>query len=336
MDNDRTRIVSSDDDGMTRAVLDFGPPDETLNEAEQESVVSGTTSMRSQQVRLNRNFLQDAAPFELEGFGQLLEARSARLPLCPAPDWSLPGASLVLVRGARGSGKSCLMMNLMWRLAELYPQQHLLFYSFERMKPEILLRMLLLGAQQLLPGKKTLDEHLEHWRKMLLSEDPESLKKRSAVEAHLSGLAFLLQQGHRLHVVDRLGDMNEIAASLDTFAQSLPLAAAFIDGGDWLLHADGREKESLSLPQLLAQLRRAARSRGIAVVMSLSEALPETPGSSTLYEAVAQLSEPWGGGDGSLVVNWLEPGHNRKYEIPMVPYNQRFVWNRLREAEEIE
>jgi len=334
MEDDLTKDLSADD-GMTRAVFDFGPPDETLDEAEAEPGL-GTTSMRSEQMRLNRHFLEDAAPFEIDGFGQILESRMARLQLHQDPEWSLPLESVILIRGDRGSGKSCLLMNMMWRIMELYPQHHFLYYSFKRSKPDLFLRMILLGAQQVMPGKKGLDSHLREWRKLLMAEDPETLKRRSTTESPLSGLATLLLHGHRMHIVDRLGDIRDVNGSLGTFAKSFPLAVVFIDGGDWLLHVNNKGPGMTNLPHLLAQLRRTARVLGITIVMSLSDSVAETNGSSTLYEAVGRLREPWGGDEGALVLDWLEPGHNIKIEIPILSYNQRFVWNRLREADEIE
>ena len=335
MKNDRTKMVRADN-GMTRDMFDFGSPDETLNEMETEANPSGTSSIRSGQLRLNRHFLEDAAPFELEGIGQALEASVTRLQLNAEPEWSMPLSSLVLVRGGRGSGKSCLLMNLMWRMSELYPEHHLLYYSFERTKPEVFLRLILLGGQVALPGKEGLDEQLQEWRKLLLTEDPESLKKRSASEASMSGLAYLLQQGYRIHVVDRLTDIDNVENSLETFARSLPLSVAFIDGGDWLLHAGETVDGHLTLNRLLAKLRRKARFLGITIVLSLSDDFGETNGSSTLYEAVAGLNEPWGGGSGTLLVDWQEPAHHCRIEVPMMACNQRFIWNRLREAVEIE
>lgn len=335
MENDQTKVMDPDD-GMTRAVFDFGPPDETLNEVDAEAVPAGSTSLRSEQLRLNRHFLEDAAPFELEGFAQKLEAGGARIQLHEHPEWSLPHESLILLRGERGSGKSCLLMNLMLRASELYPQHHFLYYSFERSKVEVFMRLLLLGSQQVLPGRKTLDEHLGEWRRMLLTEDPEVLKKRSTVESPLAGLAYMLQNGHRIHVVDRLGDTGDVVKSLETFSKSLPLTLAFIDGGDWLLHLMNKKPGTVSLPFLLAQLRKSARILGITIVMSLGEDLDETRGSSTLYAAVGHLSEPWGGGDGAMILDWMEPGHDVKLEIPMIPSSQRIIWNRLREADEIE
>ena len=93
---------------------------------------------------------------------------------------------------------------------------------------------------------------------------------------------------------------------------------------------------TVSLPFLLAQLRKSARILGITIVMSLGEDLDETRGSSTLYAAVGHLSEPWGGGDGAMILDWMEHGHDVKLEIPMIPSSQRIIWNRLREADEIE
>ncbi len=334
MDKDRTTILK-DDDGTTHALLDFGPPDETLDETDSEPA-SGTSSMRSEQLRLNRRFLEDATPFELEGFGPLLESRKSRLELHQKPEWSLPAESLILLRGDRGSGKSCLLMNMMWRLSERYPGHHMVFFSFERSKPDVFMRLLLLGAQQVFPNRKGLDAHLEEWRNMVLMEDPETLKQRSSRESSLAGLAYLLQHGHRIHVVDRLGDLKDVVISLNTFASSFPMSVAFIDGGDWLLHTGDKGSAVDRLPQLLAQLRKTARALGITIVMGLSEAVPDTSGFSTLYEAVGCLDEPWGGGDGSLIMEWQEPGHSCKLEIPLLSYNQRFVWNGLREADEIE
>lgn len=335
MKNDRTKVLSIEE-GTTRDLFDFGSPEETQSEIENGSPVDGMTSIRSGQMRLNRHFLEDAAPFELEGIGQALETASNRLQLHANPEWSMPLASLVLVRGRRVSGKSCLLMNMMWRLSELYREHHLLYYSFERTKPEVFLRLINLGGSVPLPGTKGLDEQLQEWRRLLQTEDPESLKKRSASEAALSGLACMLQQGYRMHVVDRLTDVDHVENSLETFAGSLPLSVAFIDGGDWLLHAGEKGYGPGTLNRLLGKLRRKARLLGITIVMSLSDEFPETCGSSTLYEAVAGLDEPWGGGNGSLLVNWMEPGHQRRLEIPVMACSQRFIWNQLSEAVEIE
>jgi hypothetical protein len=333
MENERAKVISEDEDGLTRGVLDFGSPDDTLDEAVVENPTGGSTSMRSEQLRLNRNFLEDAAPFELDGFGSVLEARTSRLQLSDDPEWTLPLGALVLIRGAQGSGKSCLLMNMLWRFSERYPKHHFLYYSFERQKAEILLRFCLLGAQQILPDKKGLDEHLAEWRRLLISEDPETLKRRCVVESPLAGLASMLTQGHRLHVVDRLMEVRDLTSSLETFAKNLPLTVVFIDGGDWLLH--GGEAGGTTLPTLLAQLRRTARNLGLTLVMSLGDAVPPTPGSPTLYDAVGNLGVPWGGG-GALHLEWLEPGRNQKLDIPLTAYNQRFVWKQVREAEEIE
>lgn len=336
MENDRTKVISVDDDGMTRAVFDFGSPDDTLDEVVAENPPggsSGSTSMRSEQLRLNRHFLEDAAPFELEGFAGGLESRTARLQLIDEPQWTLPVGGLVLIRGAQGSGKSCLMMNLMWRLSELYPSHHFLYYSFERQKTDILLRLCLLGAQQVFPDKKGLDEHLTEWRRLLMTEDPETLKRRCLNESPLAGLSYMLSHGNRLHIIDRLMEERDLVSSLETFARNLPMTAVFIDGGDWLLHSG--EGTPNALPRLLSVLRRTARQLGLTLIMSLGEKPGASASSTTLYEAVGNLGMPWVGG-GSLQLEWLEPARSVKLDIPMTGYNQRFVWKQIREAEEIE
>ena len=230
--------IKDDSQGKTR-IVDKRELAEEYRTEMLKTMFPGRTD--AELVKINRNFLRDAAPFELDRLiSEVKKSPDSLLSGFNQLDAfiRIPGGALTLVTGNRKQGKSLFMMNMMFNMTRQYKNKHFIFYTYEESMREIELKLINLAGDTAFDPDDFKDgwstrlpdpTNLDVWRSMLKTmTEPELLKLASEVPS-CKGLMNFLDVSSRIHIIDSCYPVSELIESVKLFNGPFLVGAVFVD-----------------------------------------------------------------------------------------------------------
>jgi hypothetical protein len=252
---DKTMMLFSKDDVKRKMQDDIADIPETLPEdLEQEYLSSlvvapGRTRSDEDQVRINRNFLRDAEPFQVERLMEELKSTPDEL-LTGFPSLDrflrIPLQKMSIIASRPGHGKTAFMLNMMLNMSRIYGNKHFLYYSYGEPRRDIELKLINMSGEKPFAEKKGVTGNVDRWRGEFQDLDPAAIKEKAEKEIEYKGLKNFLEVSGRFHVIDANYNIVELMDSIETFVRTLSVGAVFVD----FLQAIRPDREHSTLPRL--------------------------------------------------------------------------------------
>jgi replicative DNA helicase len=251
-------MIEKKDDthGKTRVMED----DEFVRESETQrlkSMFPGKTE--AEYVKINRNFLKDAEPFNLARL--INDMKNAPEDLRTGFKvydhyFHLPGGAITLITGGPKQGKSLFMMNMMLNMVRQYRGKHFIYYTYEENRKDIELKLInMLGKKPFdnpaggkagqEADKAGIKTNLEFWKNRLKTLHEAELLKAAAEDDAYSGLSTFLDLADRIHIVDKNYSISHLIESIKLFNGPFLVGAVFVDFIQKIQHDKGSENQGL-------------------------------------------------------------------------------------------
>lgn len=187
----------------------------------------------SARVKINRNFLRDAAPFRLEILIDDIKRAQNNLRTgftSLDSSISIPQSAVTVISSRPKHGKTCFMLNLMINFLRLYPEKHFLYYTFSEHKREIELKLINMCGETYFTDLMGQKSNLARWEYELENtQDVKLLLNYSMQNPQYKGLSNFLDLSRRIHIIAENYSIDELTDSIRTFRNAFPLGAVFLD-----------------------------------------------------------------------------------------------------------
>ncbi|MCP4146444.1 MAG: hypothetical protein GY757_01715, partial [bacterium] len=174
------------------AEIDDIPDDynDELDIAHMSRIIKAKIPDRSEadKLKINRNFLLDAEPFNIEKLVEDIKKTSEGLISgfkCLDRSITIPPDSLTVVAGLPKHGKSCFMMNMMLNMCHEYKGKHFIYYTYEEPKWEVQTKMINMSGIK--PFSKGLNSNIDRWKYEFKNTDINTLKLKGDREKEFRG-----------------------------------------------------------------------------------------------------------------------------------------------------
>jgi len=187
---------------------------------------------KEEQLKINRNFLSDLEPFRLEKLVEEIRAVPENLlTTFPSLDEQIviPQSAITLIASRSSQNKSLMMLNMLINMAQIYPDKHFIFYTYEEPKREIEIKCInILGEQPFKDAGKA-QTNLDQWKHELKHTEVKILLKKAEESGEFSGLKKFLEISPRIHIVDSCYTFLDLINSIQSFDLTFSMGAVFID-----------------------------------------------------------------------------------------------------------
>jgi replicative DNA helicase len=203
-----------------------------------------------ERLRINRNFLRDAAPLTLERLKEDMDSASEELSLgFPSLDCqvSIPNQKFTLIASRPQHGKTVFMLNMLLNMCRKYPERHFLYFSYGEPKQDIETKLINMSGETPFSPLETegITTNFKRWQYELKNLDIDALKDKVDKDPEYKGLKIFLEISSRIHVVDANYNIIDLLDSIRAFNNTLSMGAVFID----YLQAVRPDKAQLTLPR---------------------------------------------------------------------------------------
>jgi replicative DNA helicase len=262
----------------------------------------------AEKVKINRNFLKDAEPFQLdrlideikkspEGLHTGFRSLDNRI--------TIPPDAVTIIAARPKHGKTCFILNILLNLCRQYPEKHFIFYTYESPKWEIMLKLINISGSKQFDLKQRFLSNLDYWKYEFKHTNVDSLKEKTGKVLEYSGLKYFMQISPKIHVIDSNHNIIDLVDSIHSFGKAFDVGAVFIDS----LPKVQVEKERNSmdrfrqLQEISDRLKKAAYETRFPLIISapLTRGAVNSPEYDDLSEAnLTESGSP--GRDASLVI----------------------------------
>ena len=230
--DEKSAMVFSIDDLTSE--MRFEDEKEKLDSKEQSKILKNLFPEKTEdeQVRINRNFLNDAEPFILEKFVDEIKGMQKGLStgLETLDHWiSVPQRSITLIASRPKHGKTIFMLNMLLNMTRIYQKKHFLFYAYEESRRDIETKFINISGEQCFSNKKNIRTNLDRWKSELKNSDVSELLEKSAKNIEYRGLQNFIEISNRIHVIDSNYNIVDLVDSIRTFNNTFELGAVFLD-----------------------------------------------------------------------------------------------------------
>lgn len=203
-----------------------------------------------ERLRINRNFLRDAAPLTLELLKEDMESASEELSMgfrSLDNRISIPNRKFTLIASRPQHGKTTFMLNMLLNMCRMYPERHFLYFSYGEPKQDIEIKLINISGEIPFSSMETggITTNFKRWQYELKNRDISTLKGLAETDPEYKGLKNFLEISSRIHIIDGNYNIIDLLDSIRAFKNTLSLGAVFID----YLQAVRPEKTHLTLPR---------------------------------------------------------------------------------------
>ena len=172
----------------------------------------------------------------------------------------IPQGAITIIAGRPRHGKTTLMINMMLRMIEKYPDRRFYFYSYELPKNKLATMMLMSMAKATIEvkGKPNFDCYEEY----IKSPPDERIK---SVEEAMKKYDELTSSG-RLYVIDRPLNENDLKRLIMATSERKDTGAVFIDYLQKIPLEDSASQRYVEIKQASEALRQAAVACNIPII----------------------------------------------------------------------
>jgi hypothetical protein len=260
-----------------------------------------------EQMRINRNFLRDAEPFQVERLMEEVKRTTEELStgFASLDRWlRIPLHKLTLIASRPGHGKTSFMLNMILNMSRIYKTKHFLYYSYNEPRQDIEIKLINMSGEKPFAPMAGISNNFERWKYEFQISDVETLKNKAETDAEFIGLKHFLEVSHRIHVIDANYNIVDLFDSIEAFSRTLSIGCVFID----FLQGIRPGKDQLNLPRrqqlqdITHQLRELCNDTSFPLILGVQPGLEDanTPEYDGL--AVARLKDT---GDPELVASLI-------------------------------
>lgn len=234
-------------------------------------------------VKINRNFLKDAVPFELSRLIDELKNIPEGLQTgFKKVDESIriPNGSITLVTGPSKQGKSLFMMNMLFNMTQIYKGKHFLYYNYQEPKKECELKFINIAGEKSFDFSKTgktdeknsqidLKTNFDIWKNNLKKLSESDLLKLASEDIRYKGLMNFLDVSNRIHIIDSNYNDKDLIESIKLFKGPFIIGAVFIDFIQKIdIRKDEKEKKRSEQVLIISEyLRRFSNQLNFPVIV---------------------------------------------------------------------
>lgn len=249
--------------------------EEYIEPEQMSQIIKDHTPSRTEaeRIRVNRNFLKDAEPFQLELLAENLKNSRESLPTgFKSLDQfiTIPSNSITLIVSRPKHGKTCFMLNMLLNMCRLFPGKRFLFYSYEEPKWDVFLKLINMSGIKQFTARGNHQTNLERWEYEFNHIGIDDLKKKTNDDLEYSGLKNFLEISDRVHVIDSNHNCTGLMDSIQSFAKTFEIGAVFIDSLPKIQLED--EKKAMDRRQQLQEiannLRKFASEKRLPLILS--------------------------------------------------------------------
>jgi hypothetical protein len=187
-----------------------------------------------ERIKINRNFLRDAAPISLERLKEDIGNASEELSMgFPGLDChvSIPNRKLTLIASRPLHGKTVFMLNMLLNMCRNYPEYHFIYYTYGESIQDIEIKLInISGDTPFSPlESEGINTNFKRWKYELKKHDINSLKEKADKDLEYNGLKKFLEISSRIHVIDANYNIVDLLDSIKAFNNTLSVGAIFID-----------------------------------------------------------------------------------------------------------
>jgi replicative DNA helicase len=228
---------------------------------------------QAEKVKINRNFLKDAEPLNIEKLAVEIKKSPEGLKTGYKDLDSLitiPPNAVTLITSLPGHGKTCFMLNLLANMCRMYTDKHFIYFTYEDAKWEIMLKLINICSTKQFNRKEDQQSNLERWKQEFKQTDIDTLKVKATNEVEYNGLKEFLEISPKIHVIDSGHTLPDLIDSIRSFNKAFDVGGVFIDSFQKI--GMDKEKGNLGrrgqLQNISQHLRKAAREVHLPVIMS--------------------------------------------------------------------
>jgi len=171
----------------------------------------------------------------------------------------IPQGAITIIAGRPRHGKTTLMINMMLRMIEKYPDRRFYFYSYELPKNKLATMMLMSMAKAVIEGKGK--PNFDCYEEYIKSPD----EKIKPVEAAIKKYEELTSSG-RLYVIDRPLNENDLKRLIMATSERKDTGAVFIDYLQKIPLEGSASQRYVEIKQASEALRQAAVACNIPII----------------------------------------------------------------------
>jgi replicative DNA helicase len=194
-------------------------------------------------VKINRNFLKDAVPFDLSRLINEIK----RIPGSLKTGFkefdeviNIPNGAITIVTGPSKQGKSLFMMNILYNMTQIYKGKHFLYYNYQEAKKECEMKFINLAGEKPFDSsnpekldKNSIEQGLKTnfdiWKWKLKTASETELLKFASEDLSYKGLMNFLDVSSRIHIIESNYNVNDLIESIKLFKGPFIIGAVFID-----------------------------------------------------------------------------------------------------------
>lgn len=183
-------------------------------------------------IRINRNFLKDAEPFNIEKLIEdIKKTPEGLLTGFKSIDQliTIPSDAVSIIASHPKHGKTCFMLNMLLNMCIQYEDKRFLFYIYEEPKREILTKLINICGTKQFTQRECITSNLDCWKYELKNNDIETLKEKANKDIEYIGLKKFLEISARIQVIDSGHNINDLIDSIQSFNSAFDVGAVFID-----------------------------------------------------------------------------------------------------------
>jgi KaiC/GvpD/RAD55 family RecA-like ATPase len=175
--------------------------------------------------------------------------------------FSIPQEAITIVAGRPSHGKTTFLMNLLLRMAGLYPDRSFFFFSYEETRKTITAKLVnILGGTVIEPARNF--QALEAY----LKEKGKGRKFYPQIDAAKETLRGLMDSG-RVWIIDAPLYVDELADALATFRERYAIGAVFIDYIQKIKAKGKYPTRQVEIQKISERILEAAKGLSIPVIL---------------------------------------------------------------------
>jgi len=187
-----------------------------------------------ERLKINRNFLRDAAPLTLERLkDDVISAPEELLTGFSSLDrWiSIPNRKFTFIAGRSQHGKTMFMLNLLLNMCRKYPDKHFIYYTYGEPIQDIELKLInMSGDKPFSPiESEGTSNNFKRWKYELQNTDIDTLNRMAETKSEYNGLKRFLEVSSRIHIIDGNYQIVDLIDSIKAFNSTLTIGGVFID-----------------------------------------------------------------------------------------------------------